>query len=415
MKKQHHHSEDKNEEQKDHVDVNQESSDTEQEFEDAEEDSVESIDPHFIGKDKKTIWKKHYAPSNFKIRTMNIIKVKLPSVSPGKKLEFKIEAFLGLLLLAGVEKCNHLNAEDLFKTNGAAPDIFRTAFSLQSDFPDGKTLVAQSVGFTEKSFCDTFLRFQTINVENPAPDQHRARLQVSVTLLNHYFDTRAEQVGCIQNVLILQGIISKLKGRAKEVVSIYGCNDWEQIKETLIQNFGDQRDENSLTRDLVNLRQLPHDTPMQFYEKVMGLLSIVNNYIELHNTNASIIASKRNFFKQQALTTFLAGLRELIGSTIRAMRPKSLADAIQYIQEELNIRYLQGSHMRSQDTPPRRPEIPKPQLQQNSASRFYQPNFAPKFHQSNPAPRFYQPNFTQQPRFNHFQNHNQPRFPQGPI
>lgn len=222
-------------------------------------------------------------------------------------------------------------------------------------------------------------------------------IKVSVTLLNHYFDTRPDNIGCIQNVLILQGIISKLTGRAKEVISIYGCNDWEQIKETLIQNFGDQRDENSLTRDLVNLRQLPNDTPMQFYERVMGLLNTTNNYVELHNTSEVIKTSKKNFFKQQALTTFLAGLREPIGSVIRAMRPKTLAEAIQYIQEELNIRYLQRNHFNTQHLPSGRPtpENSRPQLQQ---------------------PRFYQPNFAQQPhRFNNFHNQNQSRFPQGPI
>lgn len=241
-------------------------------------------------------------------------------------------------------------------------------------------------------------------------------IKVSVTLLNHYFDARPENIGCIQNVLILQGIISKIKGRAKEVISIYGCNSWESIKETLIQNFGDQRDENSLTRDLVNLRQLPNDTPMQFYERVMALLNTANNYVELHNNNAAITASKRSFFRQQALKTFLAGLREPIGSTIRAMRPQSLADAIQYIQEELNIRYLQRNHVSTQDTLLRRPipETSRPQLQQNFAPRFHQPNSAPRFYQPNPAPRFYQPNFAQ-PRLNHFQNQNQARFPQGPV
>lgn len=230
-------------------------------------------------------------------------------------------------------------------------------------------------------------------------------IKVSVTLLNHYFDTRPEHIGCIQNVLILQGIISKLTGRAKEVVSIFGCDDWEQIKDTLIQNFGDQRDENSLTRDLVNMKQLPSESFVQFYERVMGLLNTTNNYVELHNSNQVIKTSKKTFFKQQALTTFLAGLREPIGSVIRAMRPTSLPIAMQYIQEELNIRYLQGNHNTTNATPGRpTPEITK--QQQHFAPRFYQPNVTQQ-------PRIN--HFTQQPRFNHFQNQNQSRFPQGPI
>ena len=37
----------------------------------------------------------------------------------------EIKALRGILLLAGVKKRHHLNAEDFFKTTGSAPDIFR--------------------------------------------------------------------------------------------------------------------------------------------------------------------------------------------------------------------------------------------------------------------------------------------------
>lgn len=164
-------------------------------------------------------------------------------------------------------------------------------------------------------------------------------IQVTTLLLNHYWN--AADAGCFQNHILTQGIISKLKGRAKEVVSIYGCSDWPSIKDVLIQNFADQRNENSLTRDLVNLRQGFNEAPHQFYEKVMGLLNTISNYVELHNNDDAIKKSKKSFFQQQALTTFLAGLKEPLGSTIRAMRPKDLVHAMQYIQEENNIRYLQ--------------------------------------------------------------------------
>lgn len=169
-------------------------------------------------------------------------------------------------------------------------------------------------------------------------------LNVSTTLLTHYFDVTPANIGCIQNKLLLHGILSKLTGRAKEVISVYGCSDWESIKNTLIQHFGDQRDENALTRDLVNLRQNPNEAPLQFYEKCMGILNTICNYIDLHNDQTDVISSKKDFFRQQTLTTFLAGLKEPLGSTIRAMRPTSLATAMQYIQEENNIRYLQKIH-----------------------------------------------------------------------
>lgn len=163
----------------------------------------------------------------------------------------------------------------------------------------------------------------------------------SATMLLNYFWNQNDS-GCFQNLMLLQGLKTKLTGRAKEITSVYGCLSWDTIKNVLIQNFADQRNENSLTRDLVNLRQT-NDSPQQFYEKVMGLLNTISNYIELHHDNEAIKTSKKLFFQQQALTTFLAGLKEPLGSTIRAMRPKDLAAAMQYIQEENNIKYLQKS------------------------------------------------------------------------
>ncbi|KAB0804247.1 hypothetical protein PPYR_01217 [Photinus pyralis] len=40
----------------------------------------------------------------------------------------EIHALLGILLLSGVKKNNHLNAVDLFKTNGTVPEIYRLRF-----------------------------------------------------------------------------------------------------------------------------------------------------------------------------------------------------------------------------------------------------------------------------------------------
>ncbi|KAG5870843.1 hypothetical protein JTB14_029549 [Gonioctena quinquepunctata] len=172
------------------------------------------------------------------------------------------------------------------------------------------------------------------------PNEPYDFIKVASTLLNHYW--HRVNTGCIQNILLLQGIISKLIGRAEEVVC-YGCDNWDSIKNTLIQNFGDQRDENSLTRDLVNLRRFPNESPIQFYEKCMGLLNTICNYIDLHHDDAALKRSKKEFFQQQTLTTFLAGLKEPL-ATIRAMRLPNLSSAIQYIQEGNNIRYLQRNH-----------------------------------------------------------------------
>lgn len=209
------------------------------------------------------------------------------------------------------------------------------------------------------------------------PTELNQFLTVSSILLNHYYDRTPANVGCIQNLLLLHGLLGKLTGRAREVVSVHGYTNWDDIKNTLIQHFGDQRNENSLTRDLVNLKQQPNETPLNFYEKCMGILSTITNYVDLHNEDETIIRSKKEFFKQQALTTFLAGLREPLGSTIRAMRPVDLATAIQYIQEENNIRYLQrGQTQQTSFHQIKSPSAPKSTYQHPPQQFSYPTQFA---------------------------------------
>ena len=133
----------------------------------------------------------------------------------------------------------------------------------------------------------------------------------------------------------------------------------------------------------------------------MGLLNTISNYIELHTQNDAVKISKKSFFQQQALTTFLAGLREPMGSTIRAMRPPNLASAMQYIQEENNIRYLQKGPGITQ--PPTKALQPHRPPTHNPAPAFTPPNwqpFGPRHHHPSPWPTAQlfrpqpQPNFT---------------------
>lgn len=217
-------------------------------------------------------------------------------------------------------------------------------------------------------------------------------LKVSQTFLTLYWNNANEN--CVQNILLFEGIKSRIVGRAREVISVYGADTWMKIKQVLTQNFGDQRDENSLNRDLVNLKQ-NNESPQQFYEKIMSLLNIICNYIEIHNEDETIKTSKKDFFTQQALITFLAGLKEPLGSTIRAMRPTNLAIAMQYILEENNIRYLQRNNNPITQTP------------KNISNQFKSSTQNHSFNHPNSF-RNNQPDFRNKPN-------NSSNFPTGPV
>ncbi|XP_072392318.1 uncharacterized protein [Diabrotica undecimpunctata] len=87
------------------------------------------------------------------------------------------------------------------------------------------------------------------------------------SILNHYFDRN--NLASFQNVLLLNGILNKLEGKAEEIVAISGAKTWPDIKNTLILNFGYHGDENCLNQDLVNIKQKPNESPYSFHERLL--------------------------------------------------------------------------------------------------------------------------------------------------
>lgn len=219
-------------------------------------------------------------------------------------------------------------------------------------------------------------------------------LEISQKLITTYWNS--EDINCVQNLAIIYGIYAKIIGKAREVYSICVSKDWKTVKEALIAHFGDQRNENGLLFDLDQLRQYANEPPMQYHTRVMSNLSALHNYIDTHNDPTSIV--KKSFYNLHALTIFLAGLKEPLGSTIRSMKPKDLAEARQYIISESNIRHLQKPQYENSAN--------KSKHQNQSKQNFHQNNF-PRFHNFNT----YQQNYTPQQMFQPPAN----TFPRAPI
>lgn len=149
-----------------------------------------------------------------------------------------------------------------------------------------------------------------------------------------------------QGLILLRAIRNKIDGQANEVLNTYGTSlNWDEIKSNLISHYSDKRSETSLIRDLHNLKQ--YNKPVErFYSEVIEIQSTLTNNVSIHESEASVIAAKRELFSEMCLNSFLSGLREPMGSTVRAMRPESLAIALDYCIREQNINYLQTKHSR---------------------------------------------------------------------
>lgn len=139
--------------------------------------------------------------------------------------------------------------------------------------------------------------------------------------------------------LLLRAIRNKIVGPANEVLNMYGTPlIWDNIRENLILHYSDKRNETSLIRDLHGLKQ-GGKTVENFYSEVIEILATMTNNVQIHERDEAIIQSKRDLYTEMSLNVFLSGLREPLGSTIRAMKPQTLAIAFSYCIKEQNISY----------------------------------------------------------------------------
>lgn len=146
--------------------------------------------------------------------------------------------------------------------------------------------------------------------------------------------------GSTYEKIILRAVRNKIIGEANEVLNLYGTPvDWNQIKNNLILHYSDKRNETSLIRDLHQMRQ-GQSTLEHFYSKIIDILSAMTNHVNVHERDANVITAKLRLYGEMCLNTFLSGLKEPLGSTVRSMRPSKLAEAYYFCLQEQNCHYF---------------------------------------------------------------------------
>lgn len=145
----------------------------------------------------------------------------------------------------------------------------------------------------------------------------------------------------LKNVAVINGILNKITGPAARFINTNGVSeDWNGIRNSLINNFSDQRDETALYHDLALLSQ-GQTTPQEYFEKCLNLFNIIMTYVTLHETVETTIEAKRSLYKKVTLQAYLRGLKDPLGSRIRCMRPETIEKALEFVQEELNTLHIQ--------------------------------------------------------------------------
>lgn len=199
------------------------------------------------------------------------------------------------------------------------------------------------------------------------------------------------------NKLLLSAARNRLKGAALEVVTGHFINSWIELKQLLIDNFGDQRSELNLKIDISRLRQNSRESPIDYFNRCRSLLAILNSKISLGNEAQIIREHKLIEARNLTLTAFISGLLEPLGSFIRSRAPQTLENALTYVKSELDIRYFQNLNQKVpqqqqqqhfKQTMNQFPSKPQQNFQRQPTQNYYpqQPSFQQAQYKSNPLP-----------------------------
>lgn len=186
----------------------------------------------------------------------------------------------------------------------------------------------------------------------------------------------------------LMHIRTKLVGKAAIMLSARPFHSFNELKETLISLFGDQRNEESLLRDLSMLRQRQNETALQFADRCIDLRCLLLNKLDCSNISNEIKAAKRELYNATALRSYLAGLNAHMSHLLRCKSPATIEEATRMVIDEENMNYH-----RAQLSHPPGPSKPSP----NSTSHQLRINHMPV---RNPP--------AQQPPLTQWRSHAQP-------
>lgn len=130
------------------------------------------------------------------------------------------------------------------------------------------------------------------------------------------------------------GIIrDKITEKANDALSAsHTPLDWELMKTTLIEYFGDRTDLSTLVSRLTSLKQ-GSQSVTEFYQICKSLLAEINANIMLNNRAAAEARAIMGTYETLMVNAFVDGLHDATSDLTRSTRPQTLAAAFQVASE----------------------------------------------------------------------------------
>lgn len=162
--------------------------------------------------------------------------------------------------------------------------------------------------------------------------------------LHHWITTTGNLVALYEEVRVtspnifaawIAAIRAKITGKAHEaLVSRNTANEWNAIRQTLVEYFGDSRDLSTLVQKIPYLRQRAK-TVADFYKETTELTSDINQKVVLDARYAGHENAVMTFVSELMKNSFIDGLNEPYNLTVRGFRPLTLEEAKSAAEEQV--------------------------------------------------------------------------------
>lgn len=217
-------------------------------------------------------------------------------------------------------------------------------------------------------------------------------LSMFVTEINHVYRMAQGFSGNFYEYLDAL-IRNKIRGNARDHISNNNCFRWAEIRDSLIRRYGDQRGEDLLVSDLKNSAQLPGETFISFFDRLMVKTNALNQCISIkYAMQPEWLRFKKLEYAEMTQRIFEAGVLEPYLSHLIATRSFSIEESVNQCQILDNA------------------------IRERSFADYVRTNSIPKIEQNLAQPPQYQQNYplrqNMRPNFQNFQrNSNFQRFP----
>lgn len=188
---------------------------------------------------------------------------------------------------------------------------------------------------------------------------------------------------------IIRAVKGKITGQAKAIVIAAGNpTDWEDVKDVLLNSYGDKRDLTSHIQSLFYTTIGKHSLT-EYYNRIKRIDTAIKSTANSTQEFAGATRQINAFVELLSTTRYIDGLDERLSMIVRSHRPKSLEEAFSFATQYSNAsqrQRLERSNFKPNDY--KKPFVSEKTNQNHNPQPSTSKTFSGKFKQTPQSGRF---------------------------